>query len=153
MHACLCVSVHMHMRMGMNVTNKINRHNYIDRHMKKASAYSFYNEDKMPPYTPIYTQSCFMSTDTVQTIRGGEPRMATLLSHSTQALNFSKFSVALHPQKLDRPLGTQDGHLYFHTAPSPRAPLGPTHYPNSTFISCRNPKHLRWNCILHSIFI
>ena len=45
--------------------------------MKKASAYSFYNEDKMPPYTPIYTQSCFTSTDTVQTIRGGEPRMAT----------------------------------------------------------------------------
>ena len=104
--------------------------------------------------TPLSTLNLALRPQTPYRPLGvGSPGWPPLLSHSTQALNFYKFSVALHPQKLDRPLGAQDGHLYFHTAPSLRAPLGPTHYPSSIFISCRNPKHLRWNCILHSIFI
>ena len=58
-------------------------------------------------------QCRFTSTQTVRTIR--DPRRSPRLSHSSCALFFN---VALRPQRLYGPLGTQDGHVDFHTAPA-----------------------------------
>ena len=56
-------------------------------------------------------QCCFTSTETLRTIRDGEPRTST--STFTQLLN-SFFSVALRPHY---GMGTQDVCFVFHTAP------------------------------------
>ena len=67
--------------------------------------------------TVSWFQCCFPSTETVRTIRGGEPRTST--STFTQLLSsvVSVFSVALRPQRSYGLLGAQDVHLDFHTAP------------------------------------
>ena len=63
--------------------------------------------------------NCFTSTETIRTVRDGEPRTATsTFAQLLSSANF-KFNVALRPQ---RPYnkdyygrGAQDGHLHFHT--------------------------------------
>ena len=68
---------------------------------------------------PFQVQCCFTSTETVPTIRDGEPRTAT--STFTQLLtSVVLISVLLHLHR-DRTIrtirdgGAQDGHLDFHT--------------------------------------
>ena len=65
-----------------------------------------------------FVQCCFTYTETIRTVRDGEPRTST--STFTQLLSPFKFNVALRPQ---RPYGLlrdgepQDVHLDLHTAP------------------------------------
>ena len=68
--------------------------------------------------TQVQLQCCFTSTETIKTIRDGEPR--TVTSTFTQLLSHDSWwwSVALRPQKLGLfGTGAQDVHLDFHTAP------------------------------------
>ena len=71
----------------------------------------------------ISFESCFTSTETVQTIRDGEPRTATwtftqLLRSATQRVQCCFTSTETHRDRTDYSgWGAQDGHLDFHTAP------------------------------------